>query len=70
MPIRFQRRITIVPSVRINLGKRSVSISVGRRGAWLSTGTRGNRGTLGVPGTGLSWFEEAGLRAAGSAGVG
>jgi hypothetical protein len=58
MPIRFQRRITIIPGVLVNLSKGGVSVSVGRKGAPLTTGTRGSRATLGVPGIGWAWTEE------------
>lgn len=55
MGFRFQRRVRLLPGVRINLSKSGVSASVGRRGAWLTFGRRGARATLGLPGTGLSY---------------
>jgi hypothetical protein len=55
MPVRFQRRFTIVPGVRVNLGKRRASVSVGRRGAWATFGPRGSKASIGPPGTGLRW---------------
>lgn len=54
MGIRFQKRISIIPGVRLNLGMRGISASVGPRGASLSVGRRGVFANLGIPGTGLS----------------
>jgi hypothetical protein len=53
MTIRFYRRRTLIPGLRINLSKSGASLSVGRRGAWLTSGPRGQRATVGLPGTGL-----------------
>jgi hypothetical protein len=52
---RFQKRRTIVPGVRLNVGRRSAGVSVGPRGAKLSIGTRGIGATLTLLGTGLSY---------------
>jgi hypothetical protein len=54
MPWRFQKRISILPSVRINLGKRGVSTSVGPKGADINIGRHGVTTNAGLPGTGLS----------------
>lgn len=59
MPFRFQRRFTIAPGFRVNLGKRGVSLSEGVRGANLTVGTRGIRTSLSLPGTGLGWFTQS-----------
>jgi hypothetical protein len=53
MPLRFFRRIRIIPGVRVNLSKRGASLSLGRKGAWFTVGPRGTRETVGLPGTGL-----------------
>jgi hypothetical protein len=55
MGLRFNRRVSIFPGLRLNFGKTGVSASVGRRGAWLTFGKRGTRATVGLPGTGLSY---------------
>ena len=55
MGLRFQRRIRVLPGVRLNIGKRGVSTSVGVRGASLTLGKRGVHGNVGAPGTGLSY---------------
>jgi hypothetical protein len=56
MGLRFRRSLRIVPGLRINLGLRGfTSLSVGGRGATLNLGKRGVKGTLSLPGTGLSY---------------
>ena len=58
MGLRFQRRIKLLPGVRINLAKSGVGLSVGVRGAHIGVTARGQRYTsVGLPGTGLSWRE-------------
>jgi len=58
MGLRFQRRIKVLPGVRINLSKSGVGFSVGGRGAHIGITARGQRYiSIGVPGTGLSWRE-------------
>lgn len=57
MPLRFSRRFTLVPGLRVNLSRGGASLSVGHRGAWYSIGRRGGRATVGLPGTGLFWTE-------------
>jgi len=58
MGLRFQRRIKVLPGVRINLSKFSVGLSVGGRGAHIGIDSRGRRYTsVGLPGTGISWRE-------------
>jgi hypothetical protein len=58
MPFRVNRRLSIVPGLRVNLSKRGASLSVGHRGAWYTVGPRGQRATLSLPGTGLFWTEK------------
>jgi hypothetical protein len=60
MGLRFNRRIRILPGIRINLSKSGVSTSIGGRGAWLTFGKRGARSTVGIPGTGLSYTSTSG----------
>lgn len=52
---RFQKRITILPGVRLNLSKRGVSTSLGPRGADVNL-RLGRKPTinLGIPGSGLA----------------
>jgi hypothetical protein len=58
MTIRFFRRVTLLPGLRLNLSKSGASLSIGHRGTWLTVGPRGRRATLGIPGTGIYWTEE------------
>jgi hypothetical protein len=53
---RFQRRIGIVPGVRLNISKSGLSASIGERGAHLTIG-RTPRVTVGLSGTGISYTE-------------
>jgi Protein of unknown function (DUF4236) len=62
MRLRFRRIISLLPGLRINVGKKSVSASFGPRGAKLTVGTKGVRATVGVPGTGVSLTEYRGWR--------
>lgn len=57
MGFRFQKRISILPGVRLNLSKSGASWSFGPRGASVNVGKRGVYGTVGLPGTGLSYRE-------------
>lgn len=58
MPLRFQRRIRILPGLHINLSRSGVGLSVGTRGAHIGIDSRGRRYTsVGLPGTGVSWRE-------------
>ena len=59
MGFRFNRRIRILPGIRVNIGKKGISTSFGARGAWLTVGRRGTRVTVGLPGSGLSYTRSA-----------
>ena len=55
MGLRFQRRMRILPGVRLNLSASGVGLSVGTRGAHIGITSRGQRyWSAGIPGTGLS----------------
>ena len=57
MGLRFTKRVSVIPGLRVNLSKSGASLSIGHRGAWYTIGPRGRRVTLGLPGTGLYWSE-------------
>ena len=57
MPLRFYRRFRAGP-LRVNLSKHRISWSLGGRGAWVTFGNGRVRTSLGVPGTGLGWYEQ------------
>jgi len=54
MGLRFQRRLTLFPGVRLNFSRSGISASIGPRGASFTVGPRGSSLNLGIPGTGLS----------------
>lgn len=53
MAIRFRKRITLAPGLRMNLSGSGISWSVGPRGASMTFGKRGTYLNAGIPGTGL-----------------
>ncbi|MBE5942497.1 MAG: DUF4236 domain-containing protein [Lachnospiraceae bacterium] len=56
MGLNFRKTITILPGVRINIGKKSASVSFGKRGARHTISTTGKRTTtVGIPGSGISY---------------
>ena len=58
MGLRFQRRVKILPGLRLNLSRSGVGFSVGGRGAHVGITARGQRyASVGLPGTGVSWRE-------------
>jgi hypothetical protein len=59
MGLRFHKSISILPGVKLNISKTGISASVGGRGATVNIGKGGRvRGTVGAPGTGISYSEE------------
>jgi hypothetical protein len=67
--LRFQKRLQVLPGVRINLSKSGASASVGPRGADVNIGPRGITTNAGIPGTGLSYRAKAGKTRSGLIGV-
>jgi hypothetical protein len=59
MPLRFARRVSLIPGLRVNFSKSGASLSIGHRGAWYTVGPRGRRLSVGLPGTGLYWVEQS-----------
>ena len=57
MPIRFFRHLLTGP-FRMNLSSRGVSNSFGGRGLWLIVSSRHSRTNVGLPGTGLNWYQQ------------
>ena len=55
MGLRFQKRIKILPGLRLNVSKTGISWTVGTRGASVTAREGKLTGNLGVPGTGLSY---------------
>lgn len=57
MGLRFNRRMKILPGVRLNFSKSGISWSFGTKGSWVTFGKNGTRTTFGIPGTGISYTE-------------
>ncbi|CAM8632986.1 Domain of unknown function DUF4236 [Burkholderiales bacterium] len=55
MGLRFQKRIKILPGLRLNVSKTGISWTVGTRGASVTARDGKLTGNVGVPGTGLSY---------------
>jgi hypothetical protein len=55
MGFRFQKRIRILPGLRLNVSKTGISWTVGRRGASVTARDGKLTGNVGLPGTGLSY---------------
>jgi hypothetical protein len=58
--LRIRRTIRVLPGLRVNVGKSGVSLSVGGRGATVNVSKRGTYGTVGIPGTGISYRQRLG----------
>lgn len=58
MGFRFRRSVRLLPGVRLNISKSGVSASLGGRGAMINLSRKGARGTIGLPGTGLSYSDQ------------
>jgi hypothetical protein len=54
MGLRYRRRLSILPDLRLNVSRYGISTSIGRRGLWVTYGKRGRRTTVSLPG-GLSY---------------
>jgi hypothetical protein len=63
MTFRFQRRIKILPGLRLNVSKTGFSWTVGTRGASVTAKDGHLTGNAGIPGTGLSYRERFDLPA-------
>lgn len=67
--LRFQKRLQVLPGVRINLSKSGASASVGPRGADVNIGPHGVTTNAGIPGTGISYRSKLGKSSSGLIGV-
>jgi hypothetical protein len=61
MTFRFQRRIKILPGLRLNVSKTGFSWTVGTRCASVTAKDGHLTGNAGIPGTGLSYCERLDL---------
>ena len=58
MSFRFRRTFSLLPGIRLNLGKSGASVSVGPKGAKITLGSKGIRATAGIPGTGMFFSQQ------------
>jgi len=58
MSFRFRRTFSLLPGIRLNLGKSGASVSVGPKGAKITAGPKEIRATVGVPGTGMFFSQQ------------
>lgn len=54
MAFRFRKSLSILPRVRLNIGKKGLGISAGVKGARVGVGSKGAYTSVGIPGTGIS----------------
>lgn len=54
MGLRFRKTFSILPGVKLNIGKKSASVRVGMRGLGFTAGTAGQTVTASLPGSGFS----------------
>lgn len=57
MGLNFRKRVSILPGLSLNFGKRGTSVTIGKRGASINIGKNGTYANVGVPGTGISYRE-------------
>lgn len=57
MGLNFRKRVSILPGLSLNFGKRGTSVTIGKRGASISIGQNGTYANVGVSGTGISYRE-------------
>ena len=63
MGLRFRKSITILPGVKLNLGKTGASISLGIKGLHANIHTSGKvTGTASLPGTGISYQKSKNIK--------
>jgi hypothetical protein len=56
--LRFQKRLKLLPGLKINLSKSGASATVGTKGAGVNIGRDGITTNAGIPGTGLSYRQK------------
>jgi hypothetical protein len=56
--LRFQKRLKLLPGLKINLSKSGASATVGTKGAGVNIGPGGITTNAGIPGTGLSYRQK------------
>jgi len=54
MGLRFRKTFSILPGIKLNIGKKSASVRVGVKGFGFTTGTAGQTVSASLPGSGFS----------------
>jgi hypothetical protein len=54
MGLRFRKTFSIIPGVKLNIGKKSASVRIGIKGFGYTAGTAGQTVSASLPGSGLS----------------
>jgi hypothetical protein len=54
MGLRFRKTFSILPGVKLNIGKKSASVRVGVKGLGFTAGTAGHTVSASLPGSGFS----------------
>jgi hypothetical protein len=54
MRLRFRKTFSIMPGLKLNIGKKSASVSMGVKGLGFTAGTAGQTISASLPGSGLS----------------
>lgn len=58
---RVRKSFRICPGVKLNIGKKGItSLSIGKAGATVNLSSKGVKGTVGIPGTGISYTSRLG----------
>jgi hypothetical protein len=60
--LRFQKRLKLLPGLKINLSKSGASATIGTKGAGVNIGRDGVTTNAGIPGTGISYRQKLGSR--------
>jgi hypothetical protein len=58
--LRYRKSYKVAPGLRVNVSKSGIGLSGGVRGARLGVGPRGPYMSVGIPGTGLSYYQRLG----------
>jgi hypothetical protein len=62
VPLRFYRRVRVLPGVSVNVSRSGPSLSFGIRGAHVTVGRTGITRIGGIPGTGVFYTSRTGRR--------
>ncbi|MDP9196388.1 MAG: DUF4236 domain-containing protein [Pseudomonadota bacterium] len=58
MGLRFHKSFALHKLLRVNVSKSGLSLGVGPKGANVNLSPRGMKGSVGLPGSGVSWRQQ------------